>query len=432
MEAKSTLKQPSSKKSTRSNNYLQTKFNIQSMSCIPDVSGLYYGELRQRIEEVQQHSDSLLNSATKLFTKIYRTKKKIDTHTQARITGREISSFDKDGEHDEIIEDLERNPRKHLQRIFLSSQIIKSLKNPDIEQRRQLMMQLAVPIGLGYFDGNGIKLLVNYYRSYQNKLHNEFMGAIERLWASTPDHSKTPEYKNIQRNKNLLHSLQNRPIYRIQTVDFIRTLVSKTIKDAINGTSNVPTGSTLASIKEQLEHNLIKVLMALIDVDFMHPELIRISETLLIPLNPDSPMPFFVQGCIWMNQVQIASIYEEFSPKAKPMINNRLQKCLAAYGMALKYLPAIQKKRQLYQKILTEHAQVCLYAYRLRKKLNIPNTVYKKFVTTGYKSLKQSGLKPQLDTKGLYEQYKKVFKTEEINPNDEKKEPAKKPSPPTK
>ena len=126
-------------------------------------------------------------------------------------------------------------------------------------------------------------------------------------------------------------------------------------------------------------------------------------------------MPHFVEGCVWSNQLKIATIHEEATGQAEEVMKDRLKRCLSSYGLALKFLPEANHMKKMQQKILIEHAEICYYAYSLRHQLKIPPPVFKKFLLTGQKSLKRSGLRKENDKTGITTFYDQAFSAEKLS-----------------
>lgn len=415
-EAKSGLKQTNAKSQSDAT-FLSIKFNPTSITTVPDIGKLYYNELRQRVNEISQHSSTLMPSASKVFSRLFKGKKEVDSSMEARITGNEILAFHRSPVTNKAVDALQKNPYEHKQRLTLSVNILKSGEPLSVEQMRQILMQIAVPIGLGNFSSENIKILTSHYKNFRKVLFTEYLREIERIWAANPesrDFGNDPSFKSASGNRKIVEKLMKRSIYRVQPSDRIIAMNETTLKQAIEGRLKFSSGSNLLSTKQQIETNLVKIIMALLDIEFLYPELIRITKEYLIPLKPLNPMAYFIQGCIWMNQLQIIAIFEEQNPKVRKLMNNVLQHCLESYGKSLKFLPAIEHNKELQQKILIEHAQICLYAYTLRKKLCIPVTVYRQLVITGYKSLIKSEIDPRRDSKRVLERYKETITKEKL------------------
>ncbi|MBF0352235.1 MAG: hypothetical protein HQM11_14475 [SAR324 cluster bacterium] len=436
--AKSTIKQHNAK-AKQNNSFLNTKFDVTSVRTIPDIGGFYYNEFRQRVEELQQQNNSLLTSASQVFQNIIFKNRKTDfSQVSARKSGQEIAVFQPTKKNLAIVEELTREPGKHALRVLLASNVMTSGRAFEPEQIKQMMMQLAMPLGLGSFDVGNLKLLVSANRMYKNKLLSKFRTTREKMskGVEVGNANKNPQFTAVHNNERLLTKLLKLPIDKLPTTDFIQSIQMSTIQKALDGTLPAQRGKTIKDTRLQIERNLTGIVMSLMEVEFLHPELFRFIDETMKKLNPLSPLPFYLEACIWGNELKNMTVQEEFAVKGVDLMHlnsellpselnseylnssmkNALKKCLVAYGNSIKLLSGIGNMRQMQQKILLDHAQICLYAFSLKEQLKIPPSVFKEFLLGGRKSLLMSKLTEEYDKRGLLGNYQQILEAQGLPP----------------
>ena len=100
---KSNLKQQSAT-SQKNPSYLHVKFNAAQLQSVPDVGGFYANELRERISEIQEHSQTILSSAANIFLKTLAQSKAFgQTGSAARKNGYEIAEFQKNQKYAKLL-----------------------------------------------------------------------------------------------------------------------------------------------------------------------------------------------------------------------------------------------------------------------------------------------------------------------------------------
>ncbi|MGK5093151.1 hypothetical protein WDW89_14190 [Deltaproteobacteria bacterium TL4] len=431
--AKSSIKQGNAARK-KPLNYLNTKFDIYNVRCLPDVGGLYYNEFRQRVDEIKNHSGSILNSATKAFSALLFSKaeKQEQAKSFARRSGLDIVDFEPSQSNTEIVEQLGKNPLQHRQRVTLATKVHNSVKSLPVEQMRQVLMQISVPMGFGEFDVGNMKLLASGNRRYKAKLLILFHHEKQKIMRATggSSYEQDPHFQCLLRNEQLLKKLMERSIDKIQTADFVISLNLSTITKVLDGTLNIPKGTSMEDKRRSLERNLAGIVMTLMEVEFLHPELIRIIEQYMRPLNPASPLSHYVEACLWSNQLKIQTIHEEFASGKTESLNaiesnmiqeefskaniekvmrGLLKNCLTAYATSLKLLPNLSNMKQMQKKILIEHAKMCLYAYSLKMQLKASDAVIKSIILSGSKSLRKAEYTPENDKMNLISNYKIIL-----------------------
>ena len=166
--------------------------------------------------------------------------------------------------------------------------------------------------------------------------------------------------------------------------------------------------------RDKIARSLFAIIISLSEVEFIHDELLTTIE-LMRGLNPDSPLPFALEGKIWMYRLQIIVIQQRYNHKLKGRVESTLKKCLATYGKGLKALPAINHMQDIQTQVLLGHTSACLFAYSLRNVLNIPRPMYMRFLESGKSSLQKSKIKPQQDSSNLFPRYVDAFEEQNVD-----------------
>ncbi len=406
---KSNIKQNTA--SQKSNSYLHTKFSQFQIQSVPDIGSYYYNEFKERVDEVKKSSSNVFQSASKIFSKIV-SKKSTYSDSDQRKSGYEIARLNKTPEAMRMVQTLTENPKKHAARIALAASIIRQKDRLSLDELRRVMMQMAIPIGLGSFNVDNIKMLISAHRYYQHKLLEQYVRDFEKAESHLKHESQEGNEKfrrirnNLANNKDMLSRMieQRKEDPVSMESEFLQSLSLRQIDQAVDGTFPLPKGKTIEDVKEGLERNLSAIILSLLNVEFLHQELLSLSDV-LFTLRKETPVPHFLQGRISLQRLKIAVIHKDYNPKVKPMVQERLQKTLIAFGNSLKTVSSLQAHNPLRKQIFVGHAVACLFAYNLRSFLGIPPTVFQKLLMTGKNSLEQSGLRVADDVTDLFPQY---------------------------
>ncbi|MBF0277658.1 MAG: hypothetical protein HQM13_07710 [SAR324 cluster bacterium] len=398
--------------------FLNVPFNSQRLQSLPDIRSFYKSEFKERLKEIRAAHG---HSASKVFTKIFGGIKKTgDSVQKARISGLEIAEFKKTSQNMSLVSSLEKNPNRHSARIALAANLSQDKQNLTLEQNRSVLMQLALPIGLGNFNGQNASILLSSYRFYQKQLLMQYKKDKNELKSLVVNPSENKDSANAQNLKNVTLGMDLlTPIIKLKqervnvnAVD-LKSLSIKTVQDTIDGTVKLPTGENINSYKEKIARSLFAIVMSLAEIEFIQDELLETINTMR-GLNPDSPIPFALEGKIWMFRLQISVIHQRYSPKLKGRVESNLKQSLAAYGKGLKGLSTINHMKDIQTQVLLGHSSACLFAYSLRNVLNIPRPMYMRFLESGKSSLQKSHIKPKDDPSQLFGRYIDAFAEQNV------------------
>ena len=397
--------------------YLHIRFDSSLPQSVPDVGSFYYHEFRERIEEIRSDAKGLVESATLAFRSVLKSKTKMELAKEKRISAVEIAVILKSQSNRRLADSLKTNPWKHPARLAIAVNLLNAVSSLSLEQTRIMMMQMAIPIGLGHFHIDNIQKLNRALGVYQKKLLQRYNNDIEKarkfLNEDSPTALKDQHVNLVERlegNRNLLTRIVKMkeeeafPIYK----KYLTTMNIEALENAIEGTMKLSGNESIEEHRQVLEKRFLMVIFSLIDVDFLHPELLILAEK-MTALRAKSPIPDYVKACIWMRKLKISVFQHELGfPNMQPLVQDRLKKSLAFLGNSLKLITSGSRITPLYQQIYLEHASACLYTYKIRQVIGIPPTVIQKLIETGFRSLERSKLRLVADKNKLFERYAKA------------------------
>jgi len=191
----SSLKQKNAKSSIPKS-YLHRAFSPIEPESVPDMGSYYYNEFRHRVQEISAHRQgNIVGSATHLFfNTIVRgsVAKVVKKGPMARKTGMEIAQYQPIKQNMRSVRELERNPRKHSARLALVSSLLNSERSYTLEESRCIMMQVAVPLGMGYCVPTMVKLITQAHRTFQENLADFYQERVKILEKSDARGGKYP------------------------------------------------------------------------------------------------------------------------------------------------------------------------------------------------------------------------------------------------
>lgn len=399
-------------------NFLMAKFNPVMMATVPDLMRYYHNELQQRVQEITGASNSLFSSAAKVFRKIFHSANVSMAGSSNRISGFEIADFLPEKHNLSLVGTLNENPLKHSARMALVANIIK-VRTLDVDQTRMLMMQAALPIALGSYHEESIKQLREAYEIYMHKLLMRYRKDMQKIRArmegkGPKDSRLTPQLENYGKNELLLSMIKDKQEHAPVESEYFKSITVEQIQKAIAGKLDTG-GGDVETAKKNLERNVIAIVVSLINIPFMHPNLIELV-TECKKLRENSPVPDFLLGRLYMNQLRRSVTLEEVTQKARPQVQDRLKRTLTAYGHALKLIKNAGNDK-VERQVFLGHASACLYAYNLKTLLGIPPPVLAKFLQTGKQSLEKSQLQIRNDKGKLYDRFMQAFNEQHMDWN---------------
>ena len=111
------------------------------------------------------------------------------------------------------------------------------------------------------------------------------------------------------------------PIYK----KYLTTMNIEALENAIEGTMKLSGNESIEEHRQVLEKKFLMVIFSLIDVDFLHPELLILAEK-MTTLRAKSPIPDYVKACIWMRKLKISVFQHELGfPNMQPLVQDRLK-----------------------------------------------------------------------------------------------------------
>ncbi|MBF0236803.1 MAG: hypothetical protein HQM12_03795 [SAR324 cluster bacterium] len=402
------LKQKNSK-TPGSRSYLNSIFDPTDPGCIPDLRSMYYQEFFLRVQEVEGHRSGLMNSASNLFQKILVTREKLPTDdARARKSAYEILPYNPNQKNQKFVKELEQNPLQHSARLALVSSIIKAGAKLELDQSRKVLMHSMIPLGCGMCDPMMTKLIIAAYRTYQKNLVKYFQQKQEKAglghMEKNRDEVKDSRYKDVYQifedNLRLLNQIIRYQQSLPHMFELIQPLNIQTLSEMFEHKKEMMSDASI----DKIERSLMAMVLTLLEVSILHKEMLKISKQMEF-FRPQSPVPFFLQARIWMEQLRLEVFEAEQGTDRKKQIDHHLKETLALYGQSLKCLGKQTISPQIRRQILTGHASACLFAYTLRTVLQIPREVTKKLLLTGQKSLSASKLPVSQDQSGLYNRY---------------------------
>ena len=160
--------------------YLHIRFDSSLPQSVPDVGSFYYHEFRERIEEIRSDAKGLVESATLAFRSVLKSKTKMELAKEKRISAVEIAVILKSQSNRRLADSLKTNRRKHSARLAIAVNLLNAVSSLSLEQTRIMMMQMAIPIGLGNFHIDNIQKLNRALGVYQKKLLQRYNNDIEK------------------------------------------------------------------------------------------------------------------------------------------------------------------------------------------------------------------------------------------------------------
>ncbi len=401
--------------------YLNIKFDSSRVQSVPDLFAFYYNELKQRMDEVASHEATVLKKANLMIHKIITQQKVAGTSgPPARKNGYEIASFHPTNANLALARLLENDPNDHAQRIALALDVLQAGRELTTEQIRQVMMHLALPIGMMHYDVEGIQGFLSAYRLYQTRLLSEYQRkdvTIQKYAKKTNDYSIKSSHKERARHLSYNYEILKRLIQRQEkvenTMSLLQPLNRRELLGALDGTVDIPPKSNLDQVRDMVEKKLSGVITSLMEIGFLHPTLHE-AITLLQRMDKENPNPHFMQARLWMQQLKVRLIQQEVTQEARGMLQGCLKKVLMCYGRSLKLLPKAGAVTQLQRQIFLGHATACITVYSLRNVLKVPPEVYRKTLVQGRDSLHKSGLEEIYDKTNLFERYGLALDNEEL------------------
>ena len=202
---------PTQSSEPQGSNYLNVPFNSHRLQSLPDIRQFYKNEYKERLKEIRMARGA---GASKVFSRLFSGMKKGGSSELGdRTTGLEIAKFKKIPQNMSLVSSLEKNPLRHSARIALAANLSQEKQNLSLEQNRQVMMQLAIPIGLGNFNGQNASILLSSYRFYQKQLLMKYkqdekeLKDLVRSKSSNQDSGNAQNLKNVTLGIDLLSSI---------------------------------------------------------------------------------------------------------------------------------------------------------------------------------------------------------------------------------